>query len=73
MPWRKEIEEGIRDSAKTVLFVDRAYLLSFNCLQVCAFGLPHHRHHHHHHLRLFPSVPSSSWVLCSSVTITDGR
>ena len=34
MPWRKEIEEGIRDSAKTVLFVDQAYLLSFNCLQV---------------------------------------
>lgn len=34
VPWRREIEEGIEHSAKVVMFVDRAYLLSFNCLQV---------------------------------------
>jgi hypothetical protein len=35
VPWRKEIEEGIRDCAKFVAFIDTEYLLSFNCLQVC--------------------------------------
>ena len=33
VPWRKEIEEGIRDCAKVVIFLDEQYLLSFNCLQ----------------------------------------
>ena len=66
VPWRKEIEEGIRDSAKTVLFVDQAYLLSFNCLQV--------HPHQCRHIRLCPqfSVPPG-FVLCSSVTIIDRR
>lgn len=37
--WRKEIEEGIRGAAKVVLFIDKAYLTSFNCLQEIAFAV----------------------------------
>jgi len=36
--WRQEIEEGIRNSAKFVAFVDEAFLLSHNCIMV---PLPH--------------------------------
>ena len=39
VPWRKEIFEGIEKAAKVVLFVDREYLLSFNCLQELAYAL----------------------------------
>eukprot|EP00961_Rhodomonas_salina_P208667 2815850-Rhodomonas_salina.1 len=38
IPWRSEIEEGIRESAKMVAFIDKAYLYSFNCLQELAFA-----------------------------------
>ena len=39
VPWRKEIEDGIRSSAKVVMLVDKAYLLSFNCVQEVAFAI----------------------------------
>ena len=38
MTWRKEIFEGIERAAKMVMFVDREYLLSFNCLQEVAYA-----------------------------------
>ena len=34
VPWRKEIGEGIENCAKMVIFLDKQWLLSFNCLQV---------------------------------------
>jgi hypothetical protein len=37
IPWRSEIEQGIFQSAKLVAFIDKEYLKSFNCLQVCCF------------------------------------
>ena len=39
VPWRKEIFEGIDKASKVVLFIDRAYLVSFNCLQEMAYAL----------------------------------
>ena len=39
VPWRKEIFEGIRRAAKFVAFVDREYLLSFNCVQEVAYAI----------------------------------
>lgn len=37
LPWRKEIEEGIATCSKFVVFVDKAWLTSYNCLQVRVF------------------------------------
>ena len=40
VPWRMEIEEGIRSCSKFVCLVDRAWLTSYNCLQVRTSSLP---------------------------------
>eukprot|EP00951_Prasinocladus_malaysianus_P011294 scaffold83474_cov47-Prasinocladus_malaysianus.AAC.1 len=34
VPWRKEIEEGIAGCSKFVVFLDKAWATSYNCLQV---------------------------------------
>ena len=53
VPWRMEIEEAIRSCSKFVALVDRAYLTSFNCLQVgelnASFPLQDNCHECHSH------------------------
>eukprot|EP00873_Tetraselmis_striata_P017125 jgi/Tetstr1/437389/TSEL_026073.t1 len=41
IPWRKEIEEGIASCSKFVVFVDKAWLTSYNCLQELALAINH--------------------------------
>eukprot|EP00873_Tetraselmis_striata_P027873 jgi/Tetstr1/448137/TSEL_035430.t1 len=36
LPWRREIEEGIRSSSKVLAFIDHAFLTSFNCIMELA-------------------------------------
>eukprot|EP00873_Tetraselmis_striata_P027865 jgi/Tetstr1/448129/TSEL_035422.t1 len=36
VPWRREIEEGIRSSSKVLAFIDHAFLTSFNCIMELA-------------------------------------
>jgi len=61
VPWRKEIEEGIRDCAKFVAFIDTEYLLSFNCLQEVQFAIDYRK----------PIVPvildQGAWDILTSV------
>uniref|UniRef100_A0A7S1SMQ4 TIR domain-containing protein n=1 Tax=Tetraselmis chuii TaxID=63592 RepID=A0A7S1SMQ4_9CHLO len=39
VPWRREIEDAVRDSSKVVCFVDEGWLTSYNCLQELAFAI----------------------------------
>eukprot|EP00959_Pyramimonas_sp_CCMP1952_P410686 8606404-Pyramimonas_sp.AAC.2 len=38
IPWRKEIQDAIKSCAKVVMFIDKEWLLSANCLQVGRSG-----------------------------------
>ena len=40
IPWKAEIANGIQASSKVVLFIDFAFLTSYNCLQVCCADTP---------------------------------
>lgn len=43
VPWRKEIEEGIRSSSKMLAFIDEQFLTSYNCIMEVAAAFEMHK------------------------------